>query len=57
MGKTEATQGADQDIRKRGEPQPQLIGAHGVGTGTIGVEVELAFLTWGCSSQVVVASR
>ncbi|MES0070598.1 hypothetical protein NKJ73_33670 [Mesorhizobium sp. M0074] len=40
MGKTEATQGADQDIRKRGEPQPQLIGAHGVGTGTIGVEVE-----------------
>ena len=44
MGQPDATQGADQDISHRGEPQPQLVGAHGVGRGAVGVEVELAFL-------------
>jgi len=28
----------------RGEPQAQLVGAHGVGRGAVGVEVELTLL-------------
>lgn len=47
VGETEATQGADQHIGKRGKPEPQLIGAHGVGAGAVSVKVELAFLDAG----------
>lgn len=43
-GEAEAAQGADQEIGKGGKPKPQLIGAHGVGTGAVGLEVELKFL-------------
>src|SRR5580700_3654562 len=44
MAEADAAQGADQDIGHRGEPQPQLIGAHRVGRGAVGIEIELAFL-------------
>jgi hypothetical protein len=35
---------ADQDIGHRGEPKPQLVGAHLVGRGAVGIKVELALL-------------
>ena len=40
----DAAQRAQQHIGHRGEPQPQLVGAHRLGRGTVGIEVELAFL-------------
>ena len=40
----DAAQGADQDIGHRGKPQTQLVGAHRVGRGTVGIKVELALL-------------
>src|SRR6185437_8472065 len=36
--------GAEQDVGERCQPQTQLVGAHGGGRGTIGIEIELAFL-------------
>src|SRR5580693_6397416 len=44
VGQADAAQGADQDIGHRGKPQPQLVGAHRVGRGAVGIEVELTFL-------------
>ena len=44
MGQADAAQGTDQHIGHRGEPQAQLVGAHGVGRGAVGVEVELTLL-------------
>ena len=44
MAEADAAQGADQNIGHRGEPQAQLVGAHRVGRGAIGIEIELAFL-------------
>ena len=40
----DATQGAEQHIGHRGEPQAELVGPHGGGRGAVGEEVELAFL-------------
>ena len=40
----DATQGADQDTGHWREPQAQLVGAHGVGRGAVGIKIELAFL-------------
>src|ERR1700747_949118 len=39
-----ATERADQHIDHLGETQTQLVGAHGVSRGTVGVEIELALL-------------
>src|SRR5260370_26233092 len=44
MGEADAAQGAQQHIGHRGKPQPQLVGAHCFGRGTIGIKVELALL-------------
>ena len=43
-GEADAAQRRDEHVGHRGEPQPQLVGAHGGGAGAIGEEVELAFL-------------
>ena len=40
----DAAQGAEQDVGHRGEPQPQLIGAHRRRRGAVGEQVDLAFL-------------
>src|ERR1700730_14822945 len=40
----DAAQSADQYIGHRSEPQSQLVGAHRLGRGAVGAEVELAFL-------------
>jgi hypothetical protein len=40
----DAAQGAQENIGEGGEPQPQLIGAHGRRRGAIGEQVGLAFL-------------
>jgi hypothetical protein len=50
MGKGNTAQRAPQDIGHRGEPQPQLVGAHrpgrepapGLNRGAVGEQVELA---------------
>ena len=44
LGEADAAQRADQHIGHRGEPQPQLVGAHGGGRGAVGEQIELAFL-------------
>src|SRR3954447_14987855 len=44
VDEADAAQGADQHIGHRGEPQPQLVGAHRLGRGAAGIEVKLAFL-------------
>ena len=40
----DAAQRAEQHIGHRGEPQAQLVGAHGGGRGAVGEQIELAFL-------------
>ena len=40
----DAAQGAEQHIGHRGEPQAELVGAHGRGRGAVGEQVELALL-------------
>ena len=42
--KTDTPQRAEQHIGHRSEPQPQLVGPHGLSRGTVSVEVELALL-------------
>ncbi len=44
VGEADAAQRADQHVGHRGEPQAQLVGAHGGGRGAVGEEVELALL-------------
>lgn len=44
VGQREAAQGGHQDVGHGGEPQAQLVGAHGDGAGAVGEEVELALL-------------
>ena len=43
-GEADAAQRAQQHIGHRGEPQAQLVGAHGGGRGAVGEQVELALL-------------
>jgi hypothetical protein len=40
----DAARRADQHIGHWGEPQAQLVGAHSVRRGAVGIEVELTFL-------------
>ena len=40
----DAPQRAEENIGERGEPEPQLVGAHGGGRGAVGEQVALAFL-------------
>jgi len=40
----DAAQRADKDIGHRGQPKPQLVGAHGAGGGSVGEQIELTFL-------------
>src|ERR1700730_12835701 len=42
MGESNTAQRANQDVGHRGEPQAQLIGAHRLGRGAVGKQVELA---------------
>src|SRR6195256_6078376 len=42
-GESNAAQRADQDIGHGGQPEPQLVGAHGVGGGSVGEQIELTF--------------
>ncbi len=44
VGKADAAQRAEQHVGHRGEPQAQLVGAHGIGGGAVGEQIELAFL-------------
>lgn len=44
MGQSDPSQGAEQDIGHGGEPEAQLVGAHGSRRGPVGEQVELAFL-------------
>src|ERR671910_3586968 len=44
VGEADAAQCAEQDIGHGGEPQPQLVGAHGGRRGAGGEQVQLAFL-------------
>src|SRR2546423_11991311 len=43
-GQADAAQRAEQHVSKRGEPQAQLIGAHGRRRGAVSKQVQLAFL-------------
>src|SRR5271155_4926356 len=40
----DAPERADENIGERGEPEPELVGAHGCGRGSVGEQVALAFL-------------
>ncbi len=44
VGEADAPERAEQHIRHRGEPQPELVGAHRRRRRAVGQEVELAFL-------------
>ena len=44
VGEADAAQRAEQHIGHGGEPQPQLVGAHGGGRGAVGEQIELALL-------------
>ena len=44
VGKADSPDRADENIGERGEPQPQLVGAHRGGRGPVGEQVALAFL-------------
>ena len=41
---TQASHRLHQHVGKRGEPEPELVGPHGGGTGAVGIKVELALL-------------
>ena len=43
-GQRDAPQGAEQDIGHGGEPEAELVGAHGGGRCAVGEEVDLALL-------------
>ena len=40
----DAAQRAQEDIGNGGEPQAQLVGAHRLGRGAVGIKIELALL-------------
>ena len=44
VGEADAAERAEQDVGEGGEPEPQLVGAHGGGRGAVGEQVALAFL-------------
>lgn len=44
MLEPDPAQRRDQDIGYGGEPEPDLVGAHGMGRGTVGKHIELTFL-------------
>ena len=44
VAQADAAQRLEQHVGHRGEPQPQLVGAHGRGRGAIGEQVELLLL-------------
>src|SRR5712692_4477834 len=44
MMQPDAAQGAEQHVGHRGEPQPELVGAHRGGRGAVGIEIELTLL-------------
>ena len=41
--KCDTAKRAHQDVGGGGEPQPQLVGAHGVGAGAVGEQIQLLF--------------
>ena len=44
VGEADAPERAEQNVGERGEPEPQLVGAHGRRRGAVGEQVALAFL-------------